>query len=637
MAAQGASSSMSSWHVSLFMIWLGAVVCQLGLMAYGWLLVESWLAQAHDVTNPRIGQLLESARRRVGLKRTVRLRDSGQCTTPLVVGWIRPVILLPTAVLESLKPAELEAVLVHELTHLARGDGWWRVLQSILRTFYFFHPAVWLAGRALARTCEEACDELTVKALAGQRREYAEAIFKAAALVGYHGPHLALNMLGDVMPVKARLSRILDPRLPQSSGGSWRHALIVILLAIVLLPTGVRRTQAIPPASAILSDWQHSAEASPPATVSDQAANNQAANSQAANNPAIENPAMDTQAVDRSSQAQQGEIEQALQSAPPRSDLERQALELLKSEHFEQRLEGYATLAKIGTIHSLADLESAFLTRSGIEQDAAERALKHVWTTIRNQPAESNTSARIYSEAPRRIYMNFPKAVWLRVSVASCVLWLLTLPVTAQELRYRWQPNQKFSYNVTVTVDEDDKTTTYAGTIHYEVNSAHVEQSTLTYRGGLHETAIPKPNRQPSGGFGPPGFGGPFGPRFGGPMGPFSRPTFAGKVQTTNRITLTGTGRVLAMEGESHLPFLLGNVSLMPFEILPKDNQRDWLVDTGCLSPRRKRIAAGLVLVRLVRALATTPTRVFKPPVRFLATPSSKIMATWYRSRNRIN
>lgn len=137
---------------------------------------------------------------------------------------------------------------------------------------------------------------------------------------------------------------------------------------------------------------------------------------------------------------------------------------------------------------------------------------------------------------------------------------LLAMPVSCgqavhgQDLRYLWQPQQKFSYKITITVEEDDKTTKFQGMTHYEVLAANAEQMKVTYRGGLHEQVSPKSGNRLGGPFGPRGFGpgfGAMGPRgFGGPPSPFSRPTFAGKVQTTNQLVITPLGRVITMEGD---------------------------------------------------------------------------------------
>ncbi len=295
---------------------------------------------------------------RVGIDGAVALRDSGQCTTPLVIGCWHPIILLPSAVRESLSVAELESVLVHELTHISRRDSWWRLAQAMLGVLYCFHPAVWLARYKLSQLCEEACDEQTVLALAGERRDYATAIVKTATIIGYQPPYLAMNMVGAALPVKRRLQRILDPSLRWSAGGEWHRAMVAILLALVLLPSGYRSSQATPPDRLRQTGL----------------------------------PSIEISSPNESNQ----EAVLATTADPVRDEeLERQALAQLKSTDFETRLAAYRTLESIGTLNSLTELESAFLNRQGIEQDAAKRALDRVWSIIRQQsPSQATQSAR---------------------------------------------------------------------------------------------------------------------------------------------------------------------------------------------------------------------------------------------------
>lgn len=149
----------------------------------------------------------------------------------------------------------------------------------------------------------------------------------------------------------------------------------------------------------------------------------------------------------------------------------------------------------------------------------------------------------------------------------------------AETLAYHWQQGQKFSYEFQIQVDAGDETISYNGMTHYTVKNSGPKQSNISYRGGLKETKTSK--RVNRGGR----FGGPFGPRGfrGRPSfpSPFSRPTFTGKTQTNNEITISTRGQTLAMKGDSQLPYLLGNVSLMPFEMLPASDQRQWTLDSG--------------------------------------------------------
>lgn len=161
--------------------------------------------------------------------------------------------------------------------------------------------------------------------------------------------------------------------------------------------------------------------------------------------------------------------------------------------------------------------------------------------------------------------------------LVSCFA-VVTSNANAADLQYGGKVGDQFAYQFEISADMPDEITSYKGTTRYTIDEIGAEQIRLTYRGGLTESTKRKASsasRGPFGrGFGPFGFGG-------GPPSPFSRPKFAGKVHTTNKITMTRRGSVMAMEGDSQLPFLLGNVSLMPFEFLPIAQQREWLVDSG--------------------------------------------------------
>lgn len=153
-------------------------------------------------------------------------------------------------------------------------------------------------------------------------------------------------------------------------------------------------------------------------------------------------------------------------------------------------------------------------------------------------------------------------------------------PACSKELRYAGADGATFAFQINVTVEGPIDLTTYAGVTRYTVDRNDNDQLRLTYRGGLAEATKFKASTSSAR-----PFSAPFGPR--GPFGagripsPFAQPTFAGKSPTTNRITMTSRGSVLAMEGDSQLPFLLGNVSLLPFEILPEAEQREWTIDSG--------------------------------------------------------
>ena len=178
-----------------------------------------------------------------------------------------------------------------------------------------------------------------------------------------------------------------------------------------------------------------------------------------------------------------------------------------------------------------------------------------------------------------------PWATFLIVSlVASTALWPIARPASAQspgKLRYKGQESQTYAYDVKITAETDDYTEEFQGVVSVKFNSVDDEQLKVTYHGGLNKTRKSKPKPRT----GRPGFG-PFGPGFGPhipppPFGPFSSTPFKGTTTTTNDLVLTPRGRILSMTGDSQLPYLLGNVSLLVFEPLPEAAEPSWTVNLG--------------------------------------------------------
>lgn len=236
-AAVAARRLPGTWCLVLMLAWLGVVAARLGMLTTAALQVRLWIARAPRIPDVGLWELLSDACQQVGFRRAVDLRNSEACATPLVVGWWRPVVLLPATVIQRLERRELLAVLVHELHHVRRADPLISWAQGLLGAVYFFHPLVWWSNRQLRRWREDACDELTIATLQGQRGVYGRALLKVAEIVGYVPPPVVLGILDSPTPARQRLARILEgPNPPRTQ--PWLCYLPVAVLAAVLLPGG---------------------------------------------------------------------------------------------------------------------------------------------------------------------------------------------------------------------------------------------------------------------------------------------------------------------------------------------------------------------------------------------------------------
>jgi uncharacterized protein involved in exopolysaccharide biosynthesis/beta-lactamase regulating signal transducer with metallopeptidase domain len=128
-----------------------------------------------EAAEPGWIEWMDDLRCRLEISRPVRLVKSRLAEVPAVIGWLRPVILLPAASVAGLSPEQLGAILAHELAHIRRHDYLVNVFQCIVETLLFYHPAVWWISRCVREEREHCCDDLVVK-VCGDRLTYARAL-----------------------------------------------------------------------------------------------------------------------------------------------------------------------------------------------------------------------------------------------------------------------------------------------------------------------------------------------------------------------------------------------------------------------------------------------------------------------------
>ena len=124
---------------------------------------EEWTARLRDLEQ------------RLGIGRKVRYLTSARVNGAFTTGWLRPVVMLPAGLLQELREAQLLAILAHELAHVKRHDFAVNLLQTLLSTFFFYHPGVWWMSARIHDEREHCCDDLAVGAT-GERIDYARTL-----------------------------------------------------------------------------------------------------------------------------------------------------------------------------------------------------------------------------------------------------------------------------------------------------------------------------------------------------------------------------------------------------------------------------------------------------------------------------
>ena len=202
----------SDFHAPNILPWLvGAWLCGVALFslrfAGGLLLLEHKRSRHFGAPSPRILEICQDLQRQLGLNRAIRYLECGWLQAPAAIGWIRPIVLLPVFALTGLSEVQLRAVIAHELAHIRRLDSLVNLLQILIETLLFYHPAIWWLNKRIRAERELCCDEIAVS-LTGNRLEYAKAL---TLMADWERPP-ALAMAANRGPLSERIFHILGKK-----------------------------------------------------------------------------------------------------------------------------------------------------------------------------------------------------------------------------------------------------------------------------------------------------------------------------------------------------------------------------------------------------------------------------------------
>lgn len=204
------------------------------------MLCKQFLMRCEPIQDTAVQKLFERTKQRLGISRDVRLLESAALPTPVVIGWWRPSVILPTEIQFSLTGGQLASVLTHELSHIRRKDHCVAMLQSLADILYWWNPLNRFISRRMNELREMICDDIaTVNNQAP--REYAQTIVQMAArsvatreLAGSLGISLS-----PISELERRLTRIIADRTGNVDVSISKRFTTALLAMSVLLVSGL--------------------------------------------------------------------------------------------------------------------------------------------------------------------------------------------------------------------------------------------------------------------------------------------------------------------------------------------------------------------------------------------------------------
>ncbi len=215
-------------------IYTVGIIFQLIVLLSGYAKLKR-LKRESDLAVPEVwASIFESILTQLKINKTVRFYLSSKVNVPLVVGFFKPVVLFPVALATQLDLQQVEAILIHELSHIRRNDYLINLVKTCIETLLFFNPFVWLTTRFIQIEREHACDDLVVN-LTGTPVTYAHALLKLELIKDKQQPSLSLAATGKNQHLYQRIKRITDMKTNYMSAKQQFFILTLTITTVVSL------------------------------------------------------------------------------------------------------------------------------------------------------------------------------------------------------------------------------------------------------------------------------------------------------------------------------------------------------------------------------------------------------------------
>ncbi|MDX5477107.1 MAG: M48 family metalloprotease [Cyclobacteriaceae bacterium] len=185
----------------------------------------------HDSVPDKLSRLVEKISNQLALTRPIKVLSSRHVDVPLTYGILKPVILIPSALLLHMSPGQLEAIIAHEIAHIRRHDYLVNLIQSILEILFFFHPVFWWINHEIKKQREMACDELAVT-LGADPKDLAHGLANVINHAQNHVSEMAMAAAKKPNPTLDRIKKIMGVKTSPTQPTTLTTITMIITLIL---------------------------------------------------------------------------------------------------------------------------------------------------------------------------------------------------------------------------------------------------------------------------------------------------------------------------------------------------------------------------------------------------------------------
>jgi beta-lactamase regulating signal transducer with metallopeptidase domain len=222
----------------IVVVWLlGVTVLALRLLG-GLAYIQRLKHYQTQALSPVWQKRLRELSRQIRVSQPVRLAESSLVKVPLVIGYFKPLILLPIGTITGLAANQVEAILAHELAHIRRNDYLVNLFQSVTEILFFYHPAIWWLSGCVREEREHCCDDVAI-ATCGDSLTYARALANLESL-HLQAPPLAMALTGRSGSLLHRIERFMKQPRRNPSFSEGMVATLVLLVGLLAVTVSAK-------------------------------------------------------------------------------------------------------------------------------------------------------------------------------------------------------------------------------------------------------------------------------------------------------------------------------------------------------------------------------------------------------------
>jgi len=230
-------TTTSTWinniHFHITITWFLGVLLLMCRVIWGYIGLQRLRNSLNYSLPPAIVYSFSEIRTSLKISQKVQIATSELIDIPMMFGHLKPVVILPLAVISQMNSKEIEFIIAHELGHVLRNDYLKNIVIVIAETLFFFHPLLWWVTGQIKQSREHHCDEISIECFPN-RMEYAKSLIKIESIPHQGNGQLSLALFTNKHLLMKRIKRILNQPNSESSSMTYRSSIGAVVLFIGL-------------------------------------------------------------------------------------------------------------------------------------------------------------------------------------------------------------------------------------------------------------------------------------------------------------------------------------------------------------------------------------------------------------------